>query len=182
MTWATCRILEGFNITGVAQAGAITQLNSLTSVATPIVNTATPGSGVLGQYWINASSASVVKQWNGSTWVTAVLPYLALLTADPTGLTTIAALSECTDSGYARQQVTFSAATATAPVVISNADLLQFTFSVNMALPVQWLALLSVASGTSGVLLQTWTLSSQQQVLATQSISIAAGSLIITDS
>src|ERR1700728_984515 len=110
-------------MTGIAQQGAMTQLNALTSVAAPIVNTSTPSSGVYGQYWVNASSASNVKQWNGTTWVTAVLPYIALLTADPAGLTTIAALSECTDTGYARQQVTYSVASATVPVTITNSNL-----------------------------------------------------------
>ena len=170
-------------MTGIAQQGAMKQLNALTNVAVPIVQTSTPVSGVLGQYWINASGASVVSIWNGASWVTPVVnPYLALLTADPTGLTTIAALNECTDAGYARQQVTFSGATATSPVTISNSGLIQFGFSANMALPVQWAALVSVSSGTTGTLLNTWTLQSPQQVLATQSISIAANALIITDS
>src|SRR6185437_13080249 len=112
-------------MTGIAQQGAMKQLNALTNVAVPIVQTSTPVSGVLGQYWINASGASVVSIWNGASWVTPVVnPYLALLTADPTGLTTIAALNECTDAGYARQQVTFSGATATSPVTSSNSGLI----------------------------------------------------------
>ena len=169
-------------MTGIAQQGAQYQLNSLTGVAAPIVNTSTPGSGVLGQYWVNASSASAVSQWNGAAWVTSALPYLALLTADPTGLTTIASLSECADAGYSRQQVTYAAATATVPVTITNTNIITFSFSANMSQPVQWLALVSPSTGTTGLLLVTWTISAPQQVLATQSINFAASTLTFTDS
>jgi len=169
-------------MTGVAQQGSMLQLNALTSTSAPIVNTSTPGSGIIGQYWVNASNASVISQWNGASWVAAITPYVALLTSDPTGLTTIASLSECADSGYARQQATFTAAGATVPVTTSNSALLTFSFSVNMAFPIQWMALVSVATGTTGTLLQTWTLNSPWQVLATQSINFAAGALVITDS
>lgn len=169
-------------MTGIAQSGAMAELNSLTYANAPIVQTATPGAGMPGQLWINVASAPV-SQWNGAAWVTAVNRYLALLTADPTGQTTIAALAECADSGYSRQQVTFNAATAAVPSVASNASLITFgPFSVNMALPVQWLALVSVASGTTGLLMNTWTISTPQQVSATQSINIAASALQITNS
>lgn len=161
----------------------MTQLNAVTGVAAPVVQTTTPTSGVLGQYWINASNASVVSQWNGTSWVTAALPYLALLSADPTGNTEISELAECSDSGYSRVQVSFDPATAAVPVSISNADVVTFgPFSVNMSLPCQWLALVSVPTGTSGTLLETFTINAPQQVLATQTINLAPDALTITDS
>jgi hypothetical protein len=110
-------------------------------------------------------------------------PYLALLTADPTGSTTITQLAECTDSGYSRQAVDWNPAAAGTPVSIQNSALITFgPFSVNMTLPCQWLALISVPTGTTGLLLETFTLSSPQQVLATQSITLAPAALTITDS
>ena len=170
-------------ITGVAQQGSIFQLNSVTGVAAPIVQTSSPLSGVLGQYWVNASSSSTVQIWNGTSWVAIGGPYLALLTADPTGSTTMSQLSECADSGYSRQVVDWNPATAGTPVSIQNGALITFgPFSVNMTLPCQWLALVSVPTGTNGLLLETFTLSSPQQVLATQNITLAPQALTITDS
>lgn len=169
-------------MTGIAQSGAMTELNNLTMVSIPVVAASAPA-GIVGGFWINTSSGNAVMQWNGSTWVSATNHYLALLTADPTGQTTIAGLSECTDSGYSRVQVAFSAATAASPPVASNSSLLTFgPFSVNMSLPCQWLALVTSSSGTTGLLLNTWTLSTPQQVSATQSITLAANSLQITTS
>jgi hypothetical protein len=169
-------------MTGMAQSGAQTQLNALTGYSLPIVAASAP-SGFTGGVWINTSSGNSVNTWNGAAWVAAVLPYLALLTADPTGNTTVAQLAECPDSGYSRIQVTFGAATAAYPSVASNVSLLTFgPFSVNMSLPVQWIGLVSVASGTSGLLLNSWTISTPQQVSATQTINIAAGALQVTQS
>jgi hypothetical protein len=170
-------------MTGVAQQGSMVQLNSVTGVAAPLVQTATPGTGIIGQYWINASGSSAVQQWNGSAWVAVSGLYLALLTADPTGLTEIAQLSECTDSGYSRQSTGWNTATSGIPVSIQNSALISFgPFSINMTLPCQWLALVTVSTGTTGLLLETFTLSSPQQVLATQSITLAPQALTITDS
>jgi hypothetical protein len=170
-------------MTGVAQQGSMFQLNSVTGVAAPLVQTSTPATGVLGQYWVNASNSSTVQIWNGTSWVAVVGPYVALLTADPTGSTTIAQLAECADAGYTRQVVDWNPATAGTPVSIQNSALITFgPFSVNMTLPCQWLALVSVPTGTTGLLLETFTLSSPQQVLATQSITLAPAALTITDS
>lgn len=169
-------------MTGVAQAGAQTQLNALTGFTLPVVASSAP-TGQTGLIWINTSSGNAVMAWNGTTFVAAGLPYLALLTADPTTNVTIAQLAECTDSGYSRVQVTFGSASAAYPSVASNTNLLTFgPFSVNMSLPCQWLALVTPASGTSGLLLNSWTISSPQQVSATQTINVAAGALSITQS
>jgi hypothetical protein len=169
-------------MTGIGQSGAQVQLNALTNVSIPVVQGTAP-TGVNGGWWINSSSSYTVNMWNGSAWIAAANNYLALLTADPTGQTTIAGLSECGDSGYARVQVAFTAATAASPSIAANSSLLTFgPFSVNMSLPVQWLALVTPASGTTGLLLDTWTISSPQQVSATQTINIAASALQITTS
>ena len=170
-------------MTGIALQGAEIQLNALTALTIPLVQTSTPGSGNLGQYWVAAASGAI-SIWNGSSWVSAPTAYyLALLTADPTGLTTIATLTEVSDPTYARQQVVFGAATNTAPSQSTNTAQITFgPFTNNMTLPAQWAALVSVVSGTSGLLLGTWTLNQPQQVLATQSINVAAGQIEITTS
>lgn len=115
--------------------------------------------------------------------VSGVTTYLALLTSDPTGLTTVAALTEDTTSGYSRQTMTWGSPTAAYPSVIANTNLVVFgPYSANMALAAQWVALVTSASGTGGSLLYTWTLDAPQQVLSTQEISIAAGALTISQS
>lgn len=174
-------------MTGVALQGAAIQINALTGDTIPIVQTATPSSGNLGQYWVAAASGAV-SIWNGSAWVSAPAAYyLTLLTADPTGLTTIAALTEVVDSNYSRQQVVFgNASTVSAPSTTSNTAIITFGgisgFAANMPLPAQWAALVSVSTGTTGLLLGTWLLNQPQQVLATQQINVAVGEIIVTTS
>jgi len=107
--------------------------------------------------------------------------YFALLTADPTGLTTVAALTEVTTSGYARVAAAWGSPTAAYPSVIANSGTITFgPMTSNMLLPAQWIALVTSSSGTGGSLKYTWTLNAPQQVASTQSIVIAAGALTIT--
>lgn len=171
-------------MTGIVQGGAQRALNSLTGSVVPVVSSSAPGTPTPGLYWINTSAGNSVNEYNGTAWVVAPAQYwIALLTADPTGLTTIAALTEVTTTGYARTACVFTPATATNPSVISNSSLLTFgPMTANMTLAAQWAALVTVASGTVGHLHFTWTLDQPQQVLATQEIAIAAGTLSITQS
>ena len=170
-------------MTGVAQVGAQAQLNLLTATALPVVSSSAP-TWIPGLIWVNTTTnPPVLYRWNGVSWVAAGtgVNYLVLLTADPSGLVNISDLTECQDAGYSRQLAPFSAATATNPVTASNSSLIQFgPFTVNMALPVQWMALVSAQAGTNGFLYQTWTLSQQWQVLATQTIDIPIAGLSIT--
>lgn len=170
-------------MTGLAQTGAQTQLNALTKASLPVVAASAP-TWVPGLYWINTSSGNSVNEWNGAAWVVAqATGFLALLTADPTGQTTISGLQEVTTSGYARQPVTFNPATTAYPSQATNSGLIVFgPFTANMTIATQWLALVTVLTGNVGFLLNTWTLQSPQQVLATQSIDVAAGSLILNQS
>jgi hypothetical protein len=170
-------------MTGIAQTGAQLGINAITKQSIPVVQNTAP-TWVPGLYWVDTSSGNAVKEWNGSAWaVAAATGYLALLSADPSGQSTIAGLTEDTTTGYARIPVTFSAAAASTPAVASNSSLLAFgPYTANQALPCQWLALVTVSTGTLGFLLQTWTLSTPQQVSSTQTIDIAAGALQITES
>jgi hypothetical protein len=115
------------------------------------------------------------------TAVSGVSTYLALLTADPSGLTTVAALSEVTTSGYSRVLMTWGSPTLAIPSVVANTNLVTFgPMTANMALAAQWLALVTSASGTSGELKFTWTMDEPEQVLSTQTVDIAAGELTIS--
>lgn len=110
-----------------------------------------------------------------------VATYMALLTADPSGFTTVSALSEVTTSGYARVSMTWGSPTAVIPSVIANTNLIAFgPMSANMSLPGQWLALVTSSSGTGGSLIYTWTMNEPEQVLSTQTVDIAAGALTIS--
>lgn len=172
-------------MTGVAQVGAQEMLNHLTRAALPVISNTAP-TWIPGMSWVNTTTnPPLLYKWNGTTWTQdhGNPIWLALLTADPTGLVNISQLTECTDAGYSRQPCAFSPSTATSPVTSSNSSLIQFgPFTVNMALPVQWAALVDSSSGTSGFLRETWTFSTQEQVLATETVDIAAGQLVITES
>ena len=68
------------------------------------------------------------------------------------------------------------------PATVSNSNLLTFTYSAAQALPVQWAALVTCASGTAGLLKYMWTLPQAEQVQNSQSIQIAIGALTLTQS
>jgi hypothetical protein len=168
-------------MTGISQTGAQRAVASLVGAVVPVYGSTAPANPVPGQYWVNTSG--IVQEFNGSAWVTAGNYYLALCTADPSNATTIAGIQEVTTSGYSRVQVQWNPATATLPAVISNTSLIQFgPMTANMTLASQWVALVSVASGTTGFLLYTWTLSKPQQVVATQYVAIPASDLTINQS
>lgn len=161
------------------QTGAQIQLNLLTKAVVPVVQASAP-TWEPGLYWIDTSLGNAVMEWNGSAWVAmATAPYLALLTANPSGVTTVAGLTEDTTSGYARVACPFSLAATGPPVMASNSGLVTFgPYTANQALQVSWAALVTTASGTGGFLLETWTIQ-PQQVLQTATINFAASSLQI---
>lgn len=170
-------------MTGITQNGAQRALNSLTGTVVPVVSGSAP-TPQPGQYWIDTGAGNAVKEYNGVAWAAAPAQYfLALLTADPTGAILISDLTEVLTTGYARVACAFTPAPAALPAVISNSSLLTFgPMTANMAVAAQWAALVTVSSGTVGKLQYTWQLEEPQQVLATQEIAIAAGTLTITQS
>lgn len=168
-------------MTGISQTGAQRAVASLVGAVIPVYSASQPATPVPGLYWVNTSG--VVQEFNGSAWVLAGNYYLALCTADPSSATTIAQLQEVTTAGYSRVQLNWNGATAALPSVISNSNLIQFgPMTANMTLAAQWVALVTVASGTVGYLLYTWAMSQPQQVNATQFVSIPATDLAINQS
>ena len=167
-------------MTGIAQTGAQEILNSFTKAVVPVIGGSAP-TWEPGLYWVDSG---VLKEWNGSAWAAITTDlYLALCTADPSGLTTIGALTEVTTSGYSRVATTWGYSSATVPSTISNSDTIIFgPMSADMLLAAQWVALVTVASGTTGLLKYTWVLDEPEQVETSQSIAIAVGTLTISQS
>lgn len=130
--------------------------------------------------------------WDGTGWAAGVQPlYVALLTGDPTVSSPdggyaqgVADLTEDATAGYQRQPVTFAEpAGAGYPATISSTAALTFgPYTAAQLQSVQWAALVTSSSGTTGLLLYLWTLPAPQQVSASQSIQIAAGDLMLSQS
>ena len=181
----------------VAQWGAAGALNYFVREALPFVGASAPASWIPGQVWINTSAGNAVYVYDGTTpynsghWAAAGSLYLALLTADPatsgagsTPAVTISDLVEDATAGYARQAVTFSQitqGTATEPPAqVSNTGAITFgPYTANQLLPVQWAALVTALTGTTGLLLYTWTLDTVQQVDVSQPIIFPAGDIVL---
>ncbi len=173
----------------VTQYGAQALINFFGGNAVPYIGSSAP-SWVPGLYWINTSSSPTVYTWNGTTWVSgAGSLYVALLTGNPAtsgssgGLAlNISDLQEDTTTGYSRQSVTFTDASATVPATASNSNTITFgPYTANQSAPVQWAALVTASSGTTGLLRYTWTLSSPQQVQVSQVITIPPGDLVLSE-
>lgn len=167
----------------MSQYGAQGSVNQLTGAVIPIVASAAPF-WFPGLIWINSSGGYAVNEWNGSAWVLAGTRYLALLTADPVagGVVNISdpGFLEMTTPGYSRQLVTFGQTAAAYPTTTSNLGLITFgPLASTMTLPVQWVALVTGAAGTTGLFLFSWYLPASLEIQASQSIQISPGTLIL---
>lgn len=166
----------------IAEFGAASIANNLAGTSIPVV-AASPPTWFPGLYWIDTSSGNAVKTWNGSAWVTgAGARFLALLSADPVAASavSISDLTEITTSGYSRQSVTFAHSSTSYPSSLSNTNLITFgPMSAGMVNAVQWVAMVTVTSGTSGFFLMSWLMPAAVQVNASQVIQIGVGELVI---
>lgn len=169
----------------IAQIGDQALVNTLSGAAT--LTAAATGSApafIPGAVFYNTTTSSF-NAWNGSAWVNSnpQLRYIALLTSDPVAggavNLTDASFIECTTAGYARQAVTFTAASALYPSVTSNTAVLTFTMSSTMLVGVQWAALVTASSGTNGLFLASWGLAQSYSVNASQSIQVGIGQLVL---
>ncbi len=174
----------------LSQVGAQILANKIAGNVPPSIGTSAP-TWIPGLDWINTTSGSVLYSWNGTAWVTGALNrYIALLTASPftSGpgggpAQAISDLVELTTSGYSRQLVTFTDAAASYPAPESNSNVLTFgPMTASMTLSAQWAAMVSAATGTTGLLYYFWNLDTPQQVSVSQSIQIPIGSLSLSES
>ncbi len=115
----------------------------------------------------------------GRATQTARTVYLALLTVAPTDSTTLASMTECTATGYARQAVTFSAP-AGDPSTSSNTATLTFGPLTTEPPSIAYAALVSAASGTSGDFIAYWTANAAQDAGIGESITVAIGALTLS--
>lgn len=107
--------------------------------------------------------------------------YLALLIAAPTDASTLVTMAEVTTAGYARQTVTWTAATSASPSSTGNGAAVTFgPFTVAMASAATHCALVSAASGTAGDFLMWWALDTARQAAVNESIQFAIGALVMT--
>lgn len=168
----------------IAQHGAQDTINVLAGNAVPVVQGTAPAVWVPGQYWINSSNFYAVYEYNGTAWVAASgNRYLALLTADPTALpaVNITDLSEVTTPGYARVNTDFSNATAAYPSTVANTGTVSWgPMTADMLVPALFVAMVTVATGTTGLYLFSWQLPSPQQVNTSQYIQVATGELSLS--
>lgn len=172
----------------LAQNGDVGLTNDLAGLNTPFIQAGTPAAPAsFNIFWVNTGAGNALNQWNGTSWVTIPAPgtrYLALLTTDPVLGAAVniadAGFVEMTTAGYARQVVTFGNASAAYPSVSSNSNLITFgPMASSMLAPIQWVALVTSSSGTSGYFLASWNLTSPVQVNASQVIQIGIGQLVL---
>lgn len=175
----------------LVQVGDQGLVNTISGNAVPVASAVgSPPTWIPGLYWYN-TTASAFQEWNGTAWVTSPAPgarYLALLTADPVlgGAVNIndPGFVELNTAGYARQQVTFTNATAAVPALASNTTVITFgPMSSSMLVPIQWVALCTQNTtelvSPYGQFLASWNLTTPVQVNASQSIQIGIGQLVL---
>jgi hypothetical protein len=109
--------------------------------------------------------------------------YLALCTANFADNADLTALPEVTTTGYARQAVTWGAATEARPAEASNSAVITFgPVTVDMASAATHAALVTVGAGTSGKIVYKWVMDTPQQPVAGQALQIAINKLTISSS
>lgn len=183
------------------QDGAAYLANTIGGKAVPYIGTTAPSTWIPGQYWINGTTINCYDPQT-SSWVTGPYDlYMSLLVGDPTTsgpgggyIESISDASSIEDQtpGYLRQPVTFGVSTIAEPSVITNTNLLTFgPYTANQSASVQYTALMAIPAADSasytplastvlnGLLLYVWQVPNPVQVLATQSIQVAAGTFTL---
>lgn len=162
--------------------GAEVILNNIAGLNVPVVAGSAP-TVKPGLWWIDTGSGNAVKRYNGSAWVVDTgNRYLALLTANPSGATSLAGITEVTTGGYARQLVTWGNPTAAYPSALVNTNTITFgAFTADMLVPAIYLAMVTESSGTTGNIDYAWSIPAQQ-VETSQNIQIAIGQLALSQS
>jgi len=118
----------------------------------------------------------------GRATQTARTMYLALLTAAPGDTTTMATMTELTtpgSNGYSRQTCAWDAPTGD-PASTDNTALITFGPFTSDLTQVTHLALVSASTGTAGDLVAYWTADVPKDPANGDSITIAAGALVMT--
>lgn len=168
----------------ISQNGAMAVVNFLAGSVPPVVSSSAP-TWVPGLSWVDTTSTPTLKEWDGTTWSATPTPgtrYLALLTVDPVvgGAVTVADLVELSIDGYARVACDFANAPTQYPGLGENSGVVTFgPINITMTVPVQWVAMVTSASGPAGQFLMSWALATPIMVNASQQIQIGIDQLII---
>lgn len=106
--------------------------------------------------------------------------YVALLTGAVTNNSSMTTVPELSLGGYARQAVTWGAASGSLPVSASNTATLTFgPFTADMTQAVTYCCLTTSLTGTTGDYIAWWQLDVAQQLLSGQSLLMATGKLVL---
>lgn len=157
-------------------------LNNVAGLVVPVVSGSAP-TPKPGLWWIDTGSGNTVKRYNNSAWVVDTgNRYLALLSANPAGATTLAGITEITTTGYSRQLISWGNPTAAYPSVLTNTNTITFgPFTADMLVPATYVGLVTEASGTTGNIEYAWSIPAQQ-VDTSQNIQIAIGDWTLSQS
>lgn len=133
------------------------------------------------QYALNYLSGALSTALGGASSFSV---YLMLVTAAPTNLASLATYPEVAAAGYARQPVTFGAATLNSSSVyqIANSTALvfgPFTGSSGIGAAAVGGALVTSSTGTSGLPLMYWTFDSPGTAAQSSSLQIPIGALVM---
>ncbi|MEV4576032.1 hypothetical protein AB0K16_22580 [Nonomuraea jabiensis] len=114
-------------------------------------------------------------------WTSPQTFYLALMTSSVPDNVGLSSIPEVTTAGYARQPVTFAAATLARPSVAGNSAVITFgPVTADMSVPATHVALVTAQVGTSGDVLYSWTLDTSQQAVNGQALQIATNKLTLS--
>jgi hypothetical protein len=106
--------------------------------------------------------------------------YLALWTAALSDTSTNATAGEVSAAGYARQAVTWTAATSANPSQTQNSGVVTFGPFTGLPGTITYCALVSSSSGTTGDFLMWWQLNTAKTPALNESLQFAAGALYMT--
>jgi hypothetical protein len=87
----------------------------------------------------------------------------------------VGSISGTAPSGTATNNTDWTYIGPAYPASAANSNTLTFSYSAAQPFPVQWAALVTASTGTTGLLKYLWTLPQPQQVAGSQSIQIGAG-------
>lgn len=131
----------------------------------------------------NTGAFDALDSITGRATITSGTTYLALLTAVPTDTTTPATMTEYAATGYARIAITWTAPALNGSSIpeTSNTALITYgPFTAGTGATISGLALVTSASGTSGVLKAWWTPDVNRTPAVNDYIQFAIGALKLT--
>ena len=129
--------------------------------------------------WTGSGAQLVLNRLLRNTGTVPSTLYLGLATVAVTATDTLATITEVSTAGYARQAVTFAAASGTNPATVSNSGAVTFTFSADPP-SITYAFITDAASGTSGTIYYRWT-GTAVDAGTGESIEVAAGALVVNE-